>query len=172
MRCYICKKEIVDNKCSCYNNNIQYDRKYIYYNNIKYKKIEFISKVCSFNTNGQKVTRNYMNFVDDKITLDIFKKNVKKYTFLGVYLPCAVFLLVFLVSISLYLLNKSKADFYEMNVLIFYLFLGILFLLLGIIKFVQIVRGDKCYIGKIKGQVGYRFIKKEEYIKICEELNG
>lgn len=171
MRCYICKKELIDNKCSCCDNNIQYDRKFIYYNNVKYKKIDFVSKVCSFNINQEKVTRNYMHYVDNKTTFEIFKKNINKYTFLGLYLPCALFFFVFLVSISFWCLNKNKADFNEMNVLIFYLFLGILFLLLGIIKLIQIIRGDKCYIGRKRGQLGYRYIKKEEYIKICKELN-
>lgn len=172
MRCYFCNEEI-DNRCINCDNDIIYDKKYIYYKGIKYKEIDFVSRVCSFNfskDNHYSSRKYHLNLENNKV-LEFFKRNIKKYTFLGLYLPCAVFLFVFLASISFWFMFKREANFTEMNVLIFYLFLGTLFLMFGIIKLIQIIKGKKCYISKIRGQIGYRYINNDEYKKICEELS-
>lgn len=125
-----------------------------------------LAKVCYFKIENNKVLYSKTIKTEEKEEiLKVFNENIKKYTFLGLILPCGSFLTIFLIT-ALYLIsNEYKGNF---NTLIFVIFITFLFGFLGIALLYKIlIKRDKCYLTMKYNSYRYKYISKDEYEKIC-----
>ena len=149
----------------------------VFYNGKEYTIDEWMSEVCSFNKtkNGEYYIKNQFVDVGKKEILRIFNKNIKKHSFLGLILPCALFLVLFLLSVFFIVFEQEKGNFELVGKgrsLIFLSFVSLLFLVLGIILlFKTLVKKEKCYLSKKAGQYRYTFISSKKYCEICAYLS-
>lgn len=132
--------------------------------------------MCSFNKNknGQYYIKKYFIELEKKEILDIFMKNIKKHTFLGLILPCALFLALFLTSTFFAFFEQEKGNFEfvgKENSIIFLHFISFIFLFLGIVLLFRIVcKKEKCYLSKKSNQNRYVFISYKEFCDIYTYL--
>lgn len=151
-------------------------KKKVFYKGQKFSENEWMSEVCSFNKNknGQYYIKNYFAELGKKEILNIFIKNIKKHTFLGLILPCTLFLTLFLISTFFAVLEQKKGKFGfvgKENSIIFLFFISFIFLLLGIILFFRVTyKKEKCYLSKKSGQNRYVFISYKEFCDIYTYL--
>lgn len=106
--------------------------------------------------------------------LEIFHKNIKKFTFLGIILPCVSFLLIFLLTILFITYEEIKGNFIteEFNLFVSLSFLSLLFLVLGVILLYKlIVKKEKCYLTMYYGAYRYKYISYKKYKNIVSFLN-
>lgn len=132
-----------------------------------------IAKICNFTIKDNNVfLKKDIENKEKEGIYNIFMKNIKKITFLGLILPCASFLFIFLVSTLLIAIkaNKGKIENDVFNETVFLFFISILFLILGLILSYKIVKRNKCYLTINNKALQYKYISKEEYNKICDFL--
>lgn len=143
-------------------------------NDNKLRKKEIASR-CSFEIVKNKVFyKKSLNNEEKKELLEIFNRNVKKTTFLGIILPCDAFLLIFLVTILFILCNQKKGNFGDevFNIYMFLFFISIIFGVLGIILFYKWkIKKEKCYLTISYKAYQYKYISNNDYKKICQFLS-
>lgn len=158
--------------------NVDFKNKRIIYKNKSYTIDEWLSEVCCFYKRENNVfyVKTMFKGLPRTYVLTIFRKNIKKYSVLGLILPCALFLSLFLVSVAILLLEKQRGNFgvaESVNSLIFLSFLSLLFIILGIVLLYRIIlKKERCYLSKKSGRYRYTYIKKKEYCDICNYLVG
>lgn len=143
-------------------------------NDNKLRKKEIASR-CSFEIVENNVFyKKSLNNEEKKELLDIFNKNIKKTTFLGIILPCNVFLLIFLVTILFMLCNQKKGNFGNevFNIYMFLFFISIILGVLGIVLFYKWkIKKEKCYLTISYKAYQYKYISNNDYKKICQFLS-
>lgn len=128
-----------------------------------------LAKICAFKIeNGNVFYQKNIKTEEEKEILEYFNKNIKKYTFLGLILPCVSFLLIFLLTTLYLIIKEFKGNF---NSLVFIIFVILVFAFLGFVLFYKIViKKEKCYLTKKYNAYQYKYISNDEYKKICYGL--
>lgn len=128
-----------------------------------------MAKICSYNFD-----KKSCEIQEKKRLLEIFDKNVEKFTFLGIILPCISFLLIFLITTLVMFHMQIKGNFISDNFNLFmsFLFISIFFLVLGLILLYKwVIKKEKCYLTLYYGAYYYKHISNEKYNNICNNLN-
>lgn len=139
----------------------------------KVLKEKDIAKICDFkfDINNEVIYKKYLENGEKEKIKDIFLKNVKKYTFLGLIFPCVTFLCIFLITILFIVWKEINGNFKVIDNL-YLLFLACLFLILGLcLLFKWKKRKVKCYISMYYDSLCYKYISDERFKKICLFLN-
>lgn len=172
-QCLFCHKETDNSECPNCNKGIFIDKRKIYYANMVFTFNQWMSYVCSFaiDKNNNIFLKRQINGLDKRYLMNIFDKNIKKYTFLGLILPCIMFLGISLITSGLIAFFCYKGNFKDEDIyksFIFLLFICLIIFALGCYLLVRILKKDKCFLTKEGKYYRQRYISNNEYNKIHE----
>ena len=143
--------------------DIKIEEKYIVFKEKKYKENDWLKKINSFSSISQNqiILKNKdINELPSTIWT-FFERNVSKISFLGLIFPCALFLVISLISLTLFFIFQYKLNF-ENFAKIQFLF-SLLYFLLSVILFFKIIHGEKLYITRENFQTRFKHLSKKEY---------
>lgn len=143
--------------------DIKIDGKYIFFKEKKYKENDWLKKINSFSSISEKqiILRNKdINELSSTIWT-FFERNVSKISFLGLIFPCILFLVISLISLTLFLFLQHEPNFE--NFAKIQILFSLLYFLLSVILFFKIINGEKVYITRENFQTRFKHLSKKEY---------
>lgn len=136
----------------------------------EYSKNEYIGRVCTFYKNkGVYIKPSYIDDLGKEKLLSIYRYNIKKNSLIMITLPFIFFTSIGVISIICAFLLK---DVFNDNSKIAIIFMGALFIMLGLSKLIRIIKKDKCYISYYYKAIKYNFISDKENNEILDLLKG
>lgn len=143
--------------------DIKIEEKYIVFKEKKYKENDWLKKINSFSSisENQIILKNKDIKELPSTIWAFFERNVLKISFLGLIFPCILFLVISLISLTLFLFLQHEPNF-ENFAKIQVLF-SLLYFLLSVILFFKIINGEKVYITRENFQTRFKHLSKKEY---------
>ena len=143
--------------------DIKIEEKYVIFKEKKYKENDWLKMINSFSSvseNRIALKNKDINELPSTIWT-FFERNVSKTSFLGLIFPCALFLVISLISLTLFMFLQHTPNF-ENFAKIQFLF-SLLYFLLSIILFFKIIKGEKLFITRENLQTRFKHLSKKEY---------
>lgn len=143
--------------------------RYQYQNKI-YSERQWFSLLSDFSVfDEEKVTlRHHMPNLDLAYIKQTYLDNIRKSTFLGLILPCVVFLALSLLIIPLEVWIEKRSNIYgKENIIIFTIFLSFLFFIFGIILLIKLIKGEKLVFTRKQ----YHVLSQEDVIQKLKIFN-
>ncbi|MDD3999330.1 MAG: hypothetical protein PHX62_00340 [Bacilli bacterium] len=175
MLCLNCLNEIKNSEtCSCGSKNIfeKKDGKYLF-NGQVYSKKAWLALMSDTRLQRRYLFTRRDDFFNPSYLERKFKENLRIHTFVRLFLPSVFFIVLFFLSILIYILNDNQFIKIELhqNSLVFGLFIACFLLVLGLFNFKRIFYNRIRVMAKLKTKkIYYQQIGPSEYAQIMKEL--
>jgi len=151
--------------------DIEFENNKIKYKEKNYSEDEWLKNICSFkkiNENEIKLVKNEIDELPSTI-LSFFQSNINKMSFLGLILPCIVFLVFSLISFTTGIILQNNLNFEKCAKMV--IFIGFIYLFLSIGLLMELILGEKVYLTLISNQTRLKRVSKKQYKYYIECLN-